>query len=123
MFRQIIPLLLLMAFAVSTFNRYVIVLDYYTNTAAFADNCENKDLPEMDCHGKCQMMKKLNEEEKKEQQNPEQKADTKNELIARHYFAKCLFYRSSVPSFYYLHFDSSLSKGVYAGIFHPPAAV
>jgi hypothetical protein len=81
MFRQFAVIFLLIAFSGQVFNRTVIVLDYYTNTASFARNCENKAQPIMHCKGKCQMMKKLKEEEKKEQQVPERMA-VKNEVVS-----------------------------------------
>ena len=68
------------AFFAQTFRSSLIVVDYYTNTQAFADKCENKANPELHCNGKCQMHKQLNNEEKKDQQNPERK-DNKSEII------------------------------------------
>jgi len=71
----------LLAFATQTFNRAIIMFDYATNTAAYAKNCENKAKPQMHCNGKCQMMKKLKQEEQKDQQNPDRKAEHKNEIL------------------------------------------
>jgi len=71
----------LVAFAMQTFYKAFIVVDYFTNTKAFAKNCENKAIPQMHCNGKCQMMKKLKQEEKKDEQNPERKTENKNEII------------------------------------------
>lgn len=71
----------LVAFALQTFNRAIIEFDYITNTKSYAANCENKARPKMHCNGKCQMMKKLKQEEKKDEQNPERKAENKNEII------------------------------------------
>jgi hypothetical protein len=82
MFRTITAIILLFAFAAQTFNRSVIILDFYTNQADFVKNCENKAKPKMHCKGKCQMMKKLEQEEKKDQQNPERKLENKNEVVS-----------------------------------------
>ena len=123
MFRQAIALFLLIAFTLKTFNGAVIVLDYYTNTAAFASHCENKALPELDCEGKCQMVKKLTEEDKKEQQNPGRKATDKSEISARHFFVRCTLYNPAVITSSPSYFHTSLSAGVLADIFHPPALV
>lgn len=71
----------LVAFAMQTFDKAFLVVDYFTNTKAFAKNCENKAIPQMHCNGKCQMMKKLKQEEKKDEQNPERKTENKNEII------------------------------------------
>jgi hypothetical protein len=73
---------LIIAFTVQTFSSGFVVLNYYTNTAAFAKNCENKARPKLHCNGKCQMMKKLKQEEKQDQQNPERKSENKVEVLS-----------------------------------------
>jgi hypothetical protein len=70
MLRQVTVIILLIAFSAHTLQRTVIVLDYYTNTESFAQRCINKLRPSMNCNGKCLLMKKLKEEEKKDQQAP-----------------------------------------------------
>ncbi len=81
MFKQVIAFLFLSAFILQVFSKVFIVVDYFTNTQAFAKNCENKAKPKMHCNGKCQMMKKLKQEEKKDEQNPERKGENKNEYV------------------------------------------
>lgn len=56
------------------------MLDYFANTTAYAKNCVNKAKPKLHCNGKCQMMKKIQQEEKKNQQIPERKSET-NDLV------------------------------------------
>jgi len=70
MFRPLTASLFLMAFVIQMFSGQLIVLDYYANTTAFAKNCINKARPKMHCNGKCQMMKKLQQQENKDQQTP-----------------------------------------------------
>ncbi len=77
MFLRLVAIVLLVAFAMQTFQKNMIVLDYFANTEAFAQNCENKARPVLKCKGKCQMLKKLQAEEKKEQKNPEHKGENK----------------------------------------------
>ncbi|CAN5524093.1 hypothetical protein BH11BAC3_BH11BAC3_37350 [soil metagenome] len=71
----------LAAFAIQTFDSAFIVVDYFANTKAYAKNCENKEIPKMHCNGKCQMMKKIKQEQKKDQQNPDRRGENKNEII------------------------------------------
>ncbi|HTL10240.1 MAG TPA: hypothetical protein VL307_18325 [Chitinophagaceae bacterium] len=100
------------------------MLDYYTNTAAFAKNCENKARPMMHCNGKCQMMKKLKEEEKKEQQAPERKNSHKIEIVSsKSFFTSFVFadFSTLQPIFSFYHFP--FSTGFYPDIFHPPGLV
>jgi hypothetical protein len=74
----LVPFILL-AFLVQSFSSNLIILDYYTNTSAYALRCENKARPMMHCNGKCQMMKKMQQEEKREQENSERRMENKNE--------------------------------------------
>jgi len=79
MLKQLTAAILLLAFMASSFCRTVIVLDYFANTTAYAKSCINKARLNMHCNGKCQMMKKLEQEEKNDQENLERKAENKKE--------------------------------------------
>lgn len=52
----------------STFSRTTLQLTYYTNRADYAKNCVNKKKPMLHCNGKCQLAKKIAEQEKKEKE-------------------------------------------------------
>lgn len=80
MFRLLASILLFFSFFVQTFRGSFIILDYYTNTASFAKNCINKSKPALHCKGKCQMVKKIQEEEKKESNLPQRKFENKIEV-------------------------------------------
>lgn len=103
-----------------TFNRLVIVTEYYTNTAAFAKNCENKAKPQLHCNGKCQMMKKLKQEEKKDQQNSERKSYQHEVLSSKSFFVvinlHTYFIKRSYPFLY-----QSTHDGISSLIFRPPS--
>jgi hypothetical protein len=79
----------------------------------------------MHCNGKCQMMKKLQQEEKKDQENPERKSENKTEIIlsTKSFFAtvptQCFIISNSkklLPSSDGKSIDRSFD------IFHPPQA-
>ncbi len=107
------------------FSRTFVIADYYTNTGKYAKNCENKAKPKMNCNGKCQMMKKLQQEEKKDQENPERKGENKNEvtLSSKSFFAliilplKCLKSKTQYPT---QAKSNSIDRSF--DIFHPPQA-
>jgi hypothetical protein len=82
MFRKIIATVFLLTFVAQTFSAPFIILDYYTNTGAYAKTCINKARPKMHCNGKCQVMKKMKEEEKKEQENAERRGSAKSEVLS-----------------------------------------
>ena len=106
-----------------TFSKNFIVLDYYANTRAYEKDCINKDKPWMHCNGQCQMMKKMRQEENKDQQNPERKADNKNETVLS---CQSYFLQFTSPSFILLSKTTPCAKndnipaGNVCDIFHPP---
>ena len=57
-------LLLLMILQAGQIN--FILLEYKINQKAFAKNCINKAKPQLQCKGKCQMRKKIKEEQEQE---------------------------------------------------------
>ena len=80
--RQLTAFFIFISFLVQNFNGTFILFDYYSNVNSYTKNCVNKARPKLHCNGKCQLMKKLQQEEKKDQQNPEQRKETKNEVIS-----------------------------------------
>jgi hypothetical protein len=120
MLRQLLAFFLLISFMAQTFSQLIIVAGYYFNTAAFAKNCENKNKPKLKCNGSCQMMKKLKQEEKKDQQNPERKINYKNiTIFSKSYFATvlvALYHFNNV----YLAASISITIDRSSDIFHPP---
>ena len=111
------------AFAMQTFSHYVIMADYNINTQSYAKNCVNKAKPKIHCNGKCQMMKKLQQEEKKDQENPNRKGENKNEII----LSTKSFY-ITVPN-YNIHFIKKVYPTLKSPketdrsfeVFHPPS--
>jgi hypothetical protein len=50
---------------VFTFSQFAIVINFLANQEFIAQNlCENIEKPELECHGKCYLTKKLKEDEK-----------------------------------------------------------
>ena len=74
----------------------------------------------MHCNGKCQMMKKLQEEDKKEQQLPERKFENKVEI----YSSESFYYPLSIPVIITgrsipLEIDRN-AQDIALDFFHPP---
>jgi len=64
---KLISIFLLSALILQTGFKVFLYLNYEVNKEAITlKYCENKSKPKMKCHGKCHLMKKLNEAEKKE---------------------------------------------------------
>ena len=103
-----------------TFRGGLVMINYYTNTAAFAKNCINKVKPKMHCNGKCQMMKKMQEEEKKEQENTERTFKIEPAVLC----AVSIFCSSKIPLINIIKptlYDIDYSiKSFPSDVFHPP---
>ena len=98
--------------------------DYVLNSATYAKNCENKAIPTMHCNGKCQMMKKILQEEKKDQENTQRRENLKHEVLSsKSFFATITtpdsksILANKIPS---ISDGSSLDRCF--DIFHPPKA-
>jgi hypothetical protein len=122
MFKQLSAFLLLIAFAITVFNRAEIVVAYYANTGSYARNCVNRNLPMMHCNGKCQMMKKLQAEDKKDRQNPERRTENNDQVASsKSFFPTVEFEPTFIDDCYRLTNHTSFPAGLYLSIFHPPA--
>jgi hypothetical protein len=120
MFKKITATILLLAFVSQTFAGPFIMLDYFVNTASYAKNCVNKAKPKMHCNGKCQAMKKIQEEEKKDQQNAEEKAASKLQVLSSRSFFSLLIIPaiSSNKILFHTFSDSPVDRNL--SVFHPP---
>jgi len=94
-YKQFGVFILILALQLQSFQKGLIISDYYINTAAYAANCENKAKVELHCNGKCQMMKKLRQEDEKDQQNPQRKVENNRETFL---FIEELFCLNTPPS-------------------------
>jgi hypothetical protein len=121
MYKQLTAFLLLAAFSLQMLNRAVVYIDYYANTAAYAKNCENKAMPLMHCNGKCQMMKKLKEQEKKESQAPERRSFNDEVIAARSFFVSINYFFLASTSAYNIYSAKSTVDMPHS-FFHPPGA-
>jgi hypothetical protein len=119
--KQLIVAVLLLALLGQTLNRAFIVTSYYVNQGAFARNCENKARPKMHCNGRCQMMKKLRQEENKDKQNPERRSSYDEVLSSKSFFATVEVY--SAPLLQHVAvYRANVPSPHPRNIFHPPGA-
>ena len=122
MYRYLTAIVLLIAFSAQTFQQGFIVLGYYTNIGSFAKKCENRFRPSLHCNGKCLMMKKLEEKENTEKQNPEKKLENKNETISsRSFFASVPVTAAQILIPFNSFYRISIPPGNSTPVFHPPA--
>lgn len=123
MLKQITAAILLLLFFAGSFSKSLIVADYFVNTSDYSKDCINKARPMMHCNGKCQMMKKLKEEEKKESENTEKKSNLQNEVISSKSFftstiafTEQVLYTPTAPIF-----NDNDTVSMPRTFFHPPS--
>jgi hypothetical protein len=120
--RYLSAILLIVAFAAQTFNGAFIKLGYCINPEAFAKYCVNKAKPKLKCHGKCQVMKKMQEEEKKDQENRERKWENKITVLSSKSFF-CTVEFDLIPAAKPVPAGNTLLiKDISLSVFHPPQA-
>ena len=128
MFRRLICFSLLIAILCSQSSKLIIYFSFKINQEYIAKElCENREIPEMSCHGKCYLVKQLKQEEQKQEKN--KKAPVKQRtvldalccvkqpaliLLTQYKFLK----KSSC-----LRSDFLLQKGYSIKVFQPPRVV
>lgn len=81
--QRIVAFILAISFLGQTFNQGWYYLGYLVQQKEYMKRCENKARPQLHCNGKCQLMKKILEQEKKEQgQAPELKLAAKVDALS-----------------------------------------
>jgi hypothetical protein len=122
MFKQLTAIFLFAAILAQTFSKAVIVLDFYANQKYIAANlCENKDKPQMNCCGKCQLKKRLNKEDNKDKQMPERKNGKEEVLSSKSFFATV----QPAVAYATVNFpdqDIKITIDFSSEFFHPPGA-
>lgn len=75
----------------------------------------------MHCNGKCQMMKKLKQEENKDSQNPDRKNEVKTDLL---YFAQIkqpITFQLIISKIQFPIVQYKLTEDISTDFFHPPS--
>lgn len=114
---------MLLVVMLQSFSNIVFVTEYYINTAAFAENCINKNKPLLNCNGHCQLEKKMGEESGKTRSLPERKVNFNLEVLSAKSFFSMLPELSikSISKEYPL-FNTALTRGISSPVFHPPCS-
>jgi len=86
--KQLITVFMMVIWLCQLSGRYLVMFEFYLNQEYVAQNlCVNRDKPQLHCNGKCHLRKQLNEEEKRDQDNPERRAENKSEIFYHPSFA------------------------------------
>ena len=120
--RILIASILFIALLAQTFDSAFITLGYYVNTSAYSKTCENKDKPMLHCCGKCQLRKKLLQEEK-DKQAADKRGENKNEIVlsSKSFFATIPPIASHELNIQYPHYSEDQEIRMPRSVFHPPS--
>lgn len=122
--QKLLTAILLIAFMGQSFNQGWYYIDYLIQKKEYVKRCANKARPMMHCNGKCQLMKKIEAQQKKEQgQPPEMKYASRVEVLSSRSFF--LLNISTPVTSTRLHFvvtSTGMPVDQPAFIFHPPPA-
>jgi hypothetical protein len=120
MFSRYTALLFLLIFSLQSFSRNLMVMDYHTHLTTYIEKCINKRRPSLQCEGKCQLMQKMQEEEKKEKGNTANEKGFLEILSSRSFFEIHIVPREITVE-YSFTFSDKLPFNEPGNVFHPPA--
>ncbi len=117
--------ILMMLLLTQAFSKWVWVLEYELNKDYIAQTlCVNKENVELKCKGKCQLMKKLAEEEQQEKNNTTGKSAKLQfqEVLFVYQFSGSDLSLMQIPAnALYAHYQLIAYPSPVTAIFHPPA--
>ena len=94
------------------------------NQALYAKSCENKTKPSLGCKGKCQVMKKLQQEEQKQAPAPGMKAEQKGETFSSLVYNTIIQTPETTANCCFgFAFTTGTPVHNAASIFHPPSLI
>ncbi len=100
------------------------VVNFYANQKYIAEKfCINRNKPQMKCCGKCQLTKKLSQEENKDRQNPERKFENKEEVFCSNSFLLSTEPKWKIIKRLYLPYQEDFFSPSSYTFFHPPRMV
>lgn len=113
---------LLLALMLHAFSPLAIIADYLVNKEYIAANdCENRDEPELNCAGTCQLVKALKKDKEQKQEGSITKVDVLLFLSPKpltEIQQTVVLSNQEQPVFIA---EPAILSGVHSGIFHPPA--
>lgn len=101
-------------------NKLVYIIDYKLHQSEYLELCENISRPELGCKGKCQMGKKVHQDEKKEQQRQDVKPEKKNEFFEGKFIISIATSATTSAKLYFQLNDCGLEIKSPRTLFRPP---
>lgn len=121
MIKNLIFIGLIISFALQLLKPLIIVADYVANTANYKANCINKEKVKLKCQGKCQMAKKMAQDEKEQQEKNDKSLFKVLDLSSKSFFTSVTISPKQYIKSKYPIVNTAKEIKVSFKIFHPPS--
>lgn len=119
-----LALFLSLTVLLQAYSKGLVVLQYFANQEYIAENlCENRDVPEMHCDGKCHLKKEIQKDEQKEKSGQRSETEIVLFCAAMTPWAPEEIVVSERSARYFPLNKEALLAGMPRGVFHPPGVV
>jgi hypothetical protein len=122
MLKTFASITLLICFSIQSISKLVIVLNYQINKDFISKNlCVNRDEPDSCCHGKCELKKQLDEDEKRQNDATTNKDKFEKEQLCQAWRSN--FFNANVKADLIITSQTQKPLQFFNSVFHPPPVI
>jgi hypothetical protein len=121
MLKKLSVILFLFVMLAQTFSGYVLKADYFINISSYIEKCINRDKPQLKCNGQCQLAKKMQQADDKDEGSASINAEIFNLVLSsRSYPPQLRFNIDPVEIQWIVLNANNIQRGHLRDIFQPP---
>jgi hypothetical protein len=121
MLKNLSVILFLFVMLAQTFSGYVLKADYFINISSYIEKCINRDKPQLKCNGQCQLAKKMQQADDKDEGSASINAEIFNLVLSsRSYPPQLRFNIEPVEIQWIVLNANNIQRGHLRDIFQPP---
>jgi hypothetical protein len=121
MLKNLSVILFLFVMLAQTFSGYVLKADYFINISSYIEKCINRDKPQLKCNGQCQLAKKMQQADDKDEGSASINAEIFNLVLSsRSYPPQLRFNIEPVEIQWIVLNANNIQRGHLRDVFQPP---
>jgi hypothetical protein len=121
MLKRLSVILFLFIMLAQTFSGYVLRADYIINISAYIEKCINREKPQLKCKGQCQLAKKMQQADDKDEGSASINAEIFNLVLSsRSYPPQLRFNIDPVEIQWIVLNANNIQRGHLRDVFQPP---
>jgi hypothetical protein len=121
MLKKLSVILFLFVMLAQTFSGYVLKADYFINISSYIEKCINRDKPQLKCNGQCQLAKKMQQADDKDEGSASINAEIFNLVLSsRSYPPQLRFNIEPVEIQWIVLNANNIQRGHLRDVFQPP---